>query len=112
MPFESKNFVTVDGERVSINDWARRNNVPFSMVRNRWYAGIRNPQTLVQPGRVQYKTEIQYQFRLKLTPERKKELRELAKYSEGMEEQKYILCDFVPCPHEYADKLMEELGLA
>lgn len=46
-----------------------------------------------------------------LTPEKRAELLELAKYSMGQPDQKFMLCDFMPCERSYADWLMEELGL-
>lgn len=46
-----------------------------------------------------------------LSEAKKAELRELAKYSEGMTQQAKMLCDFVPCSRKLAPWLKKELGL-
>ena len=102
------------GERVSLAEWAVRNGVNADMVRSRWYnMGIRDPKELVAEATKRWEWDPSVdEIPPHLTEEQKADLLWLAQFSMGQEDQKYILCDFVPCSHYWADLLMEELGLA
>lgn len=100
--------VTPNGNRVHLNMWAQMNGVSERTANSRWRLGIRDPMALVSKTRITC-TE---RPNPKLTPEKRAELLELARYSMGMEEQGEMLCDFFPCSRRYAGWLMRELGLA
>ena len=99
--------VTPNGNRVHLNMWARMNGVSERTVNSRWTLGIRDPAALVAKQRI----TITERPKPKMTPEKRAELLELAKYSAGMEEQGEMLCDFFPCSRRYAGWLLQELGL-
>lgn len=99
--------------RMTLREWAERNACNYASVYSRYKRQeIRDPQELVrfQPignpswGTVNMGKPV-------LTEEKKRELRELAKYSDGMEDQPGMLCDFVPCARTWAPWLMMELWL-
>ena len=106
---EERTVITPSGERMKLLEWAKINNVARSTISNRWYNGERDAIELITPDRRRgtYKPTASPV----LTREKRAELLELAKYSEGMPEQEFMLCDFVPCSHIWADDLMEALGL-
>lgn len=114
-------FITApDGRLVSLVQWAAENGRPYSSVSGRYYRGVRDPMLLIQPGELSSEHWTRKKVGVDtaapmacpiLSEQKRAELRELAKYSMGQPEQKYMLCDFVPCRHEYADYIMEALGL-
>jgi hypothetical protein len=88
----------------------------LSTINHRWERGIRDPAVLGNPGKLWAATpdepppERTHHPPI-LTPERRAYLLEMARYSMGQENQKYILCDLLPCDRRHADYLMEALGL-
>jgi hypothetical protein len=91
---------------MKLNDWANLNGMNERTARYRWEAGERDAMRLVKQGRATFRIHP------RMTPQKRKYLLELAKYSMGQEDQGEILCDFFPCPRFYASWIMEELGLA
>ena len=103
-----------DGRYIRLSDWADENYVSKATIFDRWRKGIRDPIDLItdqKHGRKPNKNKLVERKPPKLSAEKKSELRWLASFSRGQENQMDILCDLVPCPRSWGGWLKEELGL-
>lgn len=102
-------YVTLrDGRTIHLTTWAQMNGISERTMNSRWDAGIRDPETLALKHRIGTEDHT----KPSLTPEKKKEMIELARYSMGQPDQGEILCDLLPCDRRFSGWLMKELGLA
>lgn len=105
-----------DGRMITLQQLSEETGVCKNTVSSRWDRGIRDPAVLGDPGKLwavppgEPPKERTHRPPI-LTPERRAYLLEMARYSMGQEDQKYILCDLLPCDRRHVDFLMEALGL-